>query len=372
VNFAFDEEQEEFRSSLRRFLTERAPLSAVREWVETDRGYDEGVWRQLADQLGLPSLHIPEEYGGAGDTLLEAAVAAEELGRALTPVPWFATATAAETILTFGTEQQKKELLPGIASGEIIATVAASERGRSFTTLAPFETRAQSRGADVSLHGEKVNVIAGHVADVIVVIASTAEGGAGAYVVRADSDGVTRERRQTLDLTRPVATVTLEGATAERLGEGPVERATAQRSVEVARALLACEMVGGTEACLQMSVDYSKDRFQFNRPIGSFQAIKHKCAEMAVGLDAARAAAYYAAFTASEDSSELATAAPLAKAEAAEAFAFAAGWNIQIHGGIGFTWEHDAHLYFRRAKADEVLLGTTSQNRMLLADRVGL
>ena len=143
-------------------------------------------------------------------------------------------------------------------------------------------------------------------------------------------------------------------------------------TMDIGRAMLACEMVGGTERCLEMAVEYAKDRLQFNRPIGSFQGIKHKCAEMAVGLDAARAAAYFAAFMASEGDPELATAGPLAKAEASEAFSFAAGWNIQIHGGIGFTWEHDAHLYYRRAKSDELMLGSVSQNRMLLADRAGI
>ncbi len=373
MDFAFNEEQEEFRSSLRRFLSERAPLEKVRQWVDSDLGYDEAVWGQLSEQLGLPSLHIPEEYGGAGYSLLEAAVAMEELGRALTPVPYFASAAASYAVLLLGTEQQKKELLPGIASGETVGTLALSEPGQRSGSVT---ARAHSKGSDVVLTGTKTAVMAGHRADLLVVAALREGAGSpqdmGLFLVQGDAEGVTRTRVEALDLTRPMATVQLDGAVATPLGDGSGDLAAVGRLLDTGRAMLACEMVGGTEQCLQMSVEYAKDRLQFNRPIGSFQAIKHKCADMAVELDAARSAAYFAAFAAAESSDELAVAAPLAKAQAGDAFSFAASASIQIHGGIGFTWEHDAHLYFRRAQSDALLLGSSKENREALAVRAGL
>ena len=368
--FAFDADQDDFRASLRRFLADKAPLAQVRRASETDLGYDPALWQQMSGQLGLAGLHLPEEHGGSGTGLLEPAIVMEETGRALTSSPYAACLLASLAVLRFGSQEHRDELLPAIAAGELVATLAVAETG-SPAGLAGLQTTALSRGDGVSLSGRKVLVEHGHSADVLVVSATGPDAGpAGArlYVVRADAPGLTRTRTSALDLTRPVAQIDLDATPAVALGDV----ADLAVLVDLWCALLAAEMVGGTEACLDMAVAYAKDRYQFNRPIGSFQAVKHRCAEMLVALDGARAAAQYAVFAADRGSPELATVAPLAKAEAAEAFTGAAGSTIQVLGGIGFTWEQDAHLYFRRAWADAGLLGSPAAQRARLADAIGL
>jgi alkylation response protein AidB-like acyl-CoA dehydrogenase len=370
VFFAFDADQDDFRASLRRFLAERAPLEAVRRAAETDLGYDPALWQQMSTQLGLPGLHLPEEHGGSGTGLLEPAIVMEETGRALTSSPYAACLLASLAVLRFGSQEHQDELLPAIAAGEVVATLATAETG-SPGGLVGLQTTALSRGDEVALTGRKILVEHGHSADVLLVSATGPDGGASGarlYIVRADAPGLTRTRATALDLTRPVAEVELDAAPGVALGE--VADLTAL--VDLWCALLSAEMVGGTAACLDMAVAYAKARYQFNRPIGSFQAVKHRCADMLVALDGARAAAQYAVFAADRGSPELATVAPLAKAEAAEAYTLAAGSTIQVLGGIGFTWEHDAHLYFRRAWADAGLLGGPAAQRARLADALGL
>ena len=368
--FAFDADQDEFRASLRRFLAERAPLHAVRRAAETDLGYDLALWQQMSTQLGLPGLHLPEEHGGSGTGLLEPAIVMEETGRALTSSPYAACLLSSLAVLRFGSQEHQAELLPTIAAGELVATLATAETG-SPAGLVGLQTTALSRGDAVALTGRKILVEHGHTADVLLVSATGPDAGAqGArlYVVRADAPGLTRTRTAALDLTRPVAEVELDATPGVPLGEV----ADLTPLVDLQCALLSAEMVGGAAACLEMAVGYAKDRYQFNRPIGSFQAVKHRCADMLVALDGARAAAQYAVFAADRGSPELATVAPLAKAEAAEAYTLAAGSTIQVLGGIGFTWEHDAHLYFRRAWADAGLLGSPAAQRARLADTLGL
>ena len=290
MNFAFSEEQEELRSAVKRFLQEKSPETEVRRLMETEEGYDPAVWSQMADQLGLQSLITPEEYGGSGFSYVELIVVLEEMGNALLCAPFFSTvALATNALLTCGDEQAKKDLIPGLASGERIGTLAI-----------PEGTPARLVGTD---------------------------GGA--------AEGLTK----TLDL---------------------------------AAVALAAEQVGGAQHCLDSSVDYAKNRIQFGRPIGSFQAIKHKCADMLLEVESAKSAAYYAGWAAAEDSDELPVVASLAKSYCSEAYFHAAAENIQIHGGIGFTWEHDAHLYFKRAKSSELLLGDPAYHRELLAQRIGL
>ena len=368
--FAYDSDQDDFRTSLRRFLTDKAPLAEVRRAGETDAGYDRQLWRQMSEQLGLPGLHLPEEHGGSGTGLIEPSIVMEETGRALTSSPYAATLLASLAVLRFGDGRAQSELLPGIASGELVATLATAELA-SPAGLTGLQTTATSRGDAVALTGSKVLVEHGHTADVLIVSATapdTGPGGARLYVVRGDAEGLTRTRSASLDLTRPFAQVELAATPAVPLGE-PVDLAPL---VDLQCALLSSGMAGGTAACLDMAVAYAKDRHQFNRPIGSFQAVKHRCAEMLVALDGARAAAQYAVFAADEGRDELATVAPLAKAEAAEAYTFAAGWTVQILGGIGFTWEQDAHLYFRRAWSDSGLLGSPGAQRARLADALAL
>ena len=368
--FAYDSDQEEFRTSVRRFLADKAPLSAVRRAGESEAGYDPGLWRQMSEQLGLPGLHLPEEHGGSGTGLLEPAIVMEETGRALTSSPYAAGLLASLAISRFGSPDAQAELLPGIASGELVVTLATTEVG-SPVGLRGLQTTATSRGDAVALSGSKVLVEHGHTADVLLVSATGPDAGptgSRLYVVRGDATGLTRTRSEALDLTRPVARVDLDATPAVALGEA----ADLSPLVDLWCALLAAGAVGGTSACLDMTVAYAKDRHQFNRPIGSFQAVKHRCAEMLVALDGARAAAQYAVFAADQGSPELATVAPLAKAEAAEAYTFAAGWTIQLLGGIGFTWEQDAHLYFRRAWTDSGLLGGPAAQRARLADALQL
>lgn len=372
MDFAYDSDQEELRTTVRRFLADKAPLSAVRTYADTELGYDPALWQQMAAQLGLPGLHLPEEHGGSGTGLLEPAVVLEETGRALDSSPYAATLFASLAVLRLATKDQQAELLPGIAAGETVATLAVAE------TSAPagasgLQTTAHSRGDAVTLSGTKTLVEHGASADVLLVSA-TGDEGTRLYAVQGDAPGVLRSRIDGLDLTRPYATVVLDNAPAVALGDPPAPGETSPLDglVDTVCALLASEMVGGTAAALDMATQYAKDRTQFNRPIGSFQAVKHRLAEMLVGLDGARAAAMYAAMVADADGPELATVGPLAKAEAAEAYTFAAGWNVQIHGGVGFTWEQDAHLFFRRAWTDNALYGTPAAQRARLAERLEL
>ena len=366
MDFSYSPDQEELRATVRRFLADRAPLATVRAASDTELGYDPRVWQQLATQLGLPGLHLPEEHGGSGTGLLEPAVVLEEVGRALDSTPYAAVLAASLAVLHLGSPEQQAALLPGLAAGETVATLALTELASPAGTSG-LQTTAQSRGDAVTLTGTKTLVEHGHSADVLVVSAA-GDDGVRLYVVDGGAAGLTRSRLPALDLTRPVAEVHLDAVPAVPLG--PV--APLDGLVDVLCALAACELVGVTAACLDMSTAYAKDRYQFNRPIGSFQAVKHRLAEMVVALDGARAAAQYAAFAADQGSPELATVAPLAKAEASEAATFTAGWTIQTLGGIGFTWEQDAHLYFRRAWTGSAAYGGPAAKRTRLADRLEL
>ncbi|MFD1815367.1 acyl-CoA dehydrogenase family protein [Rhodococcus gannanensis] len=365
--FAFDEDQEEFRASLRRLLTERAPITRVREIAER-RSHDAETWQLLASNMGVPGLHVAEEFGGGGFSFLETAIVAQELGRALTPVPMIATTGAIEAILRLGTDVQRRELLPALLDGRAIGTLALS--GAKDTLVGSATVRAAGDPAAPLLTGRVEYVPFGHVADLLVVPALVPTGdNVALYVVDAGAAGVTATAQPSLDLTRPLATVDLAGAPARFLG---ADRAAIGRVVNVLRTLLANEALGAAEAALDMAVEYAKQRVQFNRPIGSFQAVKHKCADMAISIDAAQATVMYASMCAGEDNDEFPRIAVMAKAQASECLTFCASQNIQVHGGIGFTWEADPHLYFRRAKAVEPVLGNNAHHTRLLADLVGI
>ena len=364
---AFTEEQEELRRSLRRFLEDKSSSGEVRRLMETDEGYDPAVWQQMAQQLGLQGMAIPEEYGGAGYGLVELMVVFEEMGRALLPAPYFSTvALAANALLLSGDDAAKKELLPGIASGETIATLAVPEASGEWD-FAHVETRA-GKGSDGGwvLDGQKAFVLDGATANLLLV-AAQAPGGPSLFAVQGDASGLTRRSVQTLDMTRKLAEVTLSQTPARLVGSEGGAADVLARTLDLAIVALAAEQVGGAQRCLDMSVEYAKLRVQFGRPIGSFQAIKHKCADMLLEVESARSAAYYAGFAAAEGSDELPQAAKLAKAYCSDAYFHAAADNIQIHGGIGFTWEHDAHLYYRRAKSSELLFGDATEYRERLA-----
>ncbi|HJT37023.1 MAG TPA: acyl-CoA dehydrogenase family protein [Actinomycetota bacterium] len=368
MNFTFSEEQEELRRTIRRFLDDKSPSTEVRRLMETPEGYDEAVWKQMAQELGLQALEIPEEYGGQGFSFVELGIVLEEMGRALLCAPFFSTvAVAANAILNAGTEEQKKALLPGIASGETIATLALGEPDRGWTA-----EDITLEAKDGVLNGVKTYVIDGATANLIVVAAREPGGGISLYTVRGDAEGLSRSTLEALDLTRKLAKLEFSNVEGELLGEKGNAWPALQRTLDHAAVALAAEMCGGAQRCLDMAVQYAKDRVQFGRPIGSFQAIKHKCADMLLEVESAKTATYYALWVAAADDPELPVAAPMAKAYAADAFFKAARDNIQVHGGIGFTWEHDAHLYYRRAKSDELMFGDAPYHRELLAQRLGI
>jgi alkylation response protein AidB-like acyl-CoA dehydrogenase len=376
VNFAFSEEQDQLREAVRKFLESKSPESEVRRLMETTEGYDPAVWKQMANELGLQSLAIPEAYGGQGYTFVELGIVLEEQGRALLCAPYFATVVlAANAILNAGSEDEKAALLPGIAGGETIATLAFTEpNGKWDADGITLEARAD--GSDYILDGTKMFVLDGHTADLIVVVARTAgttgEDGISFFTVAGDAAGLTRTPLATMDQTRKQARLEFSGVKAQPLGTPGSGWAALSTTLDQAAVGLSNEMVGGAQFVLEESVQYAKDRVQFGRPIGSFQAIKHKCADMLLEVESAKSAAYYAAWAAAEGNDEVPVVASLAKAYCSDAYFHAAAENIQIHGGIGFTWEHNAHLYFKRAKSSEILLGDATYHRELLAQRIGI
>ena len=367
MNFAFSEEQEELRTVVRQFLEAKSPESAVREQMETERGYDPEVWAQMAEQLGLQSLIIPEEYGGQGFGYVELTVVLEEMGKYLLCAPYFSTVVlAANTLLHSGDESAKKEYLPGIASGGTIATLAFTEPNGRWD-----ESGIEMTVTDGRLTGTKSFVLDGHTADLILVAARGPQG-VSLYAVPGDAPGLTRTPRATMDQTRKQAKLDFDGVEGRLIGEEGKGWEVLSTVLDLAAVALAAEQVGGAQRCLDMSVEYAKVRVQFGRPIGSFQAIKHKCADMLLEVESAKSAAYYAGWCASEMNDELPAVASLAKAYCSDAYFHAAAENIQIHGGIGFTWEHPAHLYFKRAKSSELLFGDPTYHRELLAQRIGI
>jgi alkylation response protein AidB-like acyl-CoA dehydrogenase len=371
VDFGFSEEQEELRKAVRRFLDDKSPSTEVRRLMETTEGYDPAVWSQMANQLGLQALAIPEKYGGAGFSYVELVVVLEEMGRSLLCAPYFATvALASNALLASDDEGAKAEYLPGIASGETIATLAFTEESGRWD-LEGITMTAAGSGDDWSLEGTKSYVLDGHTASLVLVAARTPNG-VSLFAVPGEAAGLTRTALTTMDQTRKQAKLTFAATPARLVGTEGSAGPVVSKTLDLAAVALAAEQVGGAQRVLDMSVEYAKNRIQFGRPIGSFQAIKHKCADMLLEVESAKSAAYYAGWAAAEDNDELPVTACLAKAYCSEAYFHAAAENIQIHGGIGFTWEHDAHLYFKRAKSSELIFGDPSYHRELLAQRIGI
>jgi alkylation response protein AidB-like acyl-CoA dehydrogenase len=371
IQFAFTDEQEQFRSALRRFLNDKSPTTEVRRLMATPEGYDPQVWRQLSDELALPGIQIPEQYGGAGFGMVELCIVMEELGRSLLCAPYFSTTVlAANAILNAGTEEQKSALLPDLANGSRLATLAITEPNGNWDP-ASIETVARFR-----LDGSKSYVVDGHIADLLVVAArvpsSSGRDGLGLFTVDAKAVGVERHLLDSMDPTRKIARIDFKGAHTTLLGELDDGGKRIQRTMDQAAIALANEMVGGAQALLDSAVSYSKLRVQFGRTIGSFQAIKHKLADMLLEVELAKSAAYYAAQAAAVEDPEWPALASLAKAAASETYLHTAIETIQIHGGIGFTWDNDTHLWFKRAKSSEVFLGQPSYHRELLMQRWGV
>jgi alkylation response protein AidB-like acyl-CoA dehydrogenase len=371
MNFGFSEEQEELRRMVKRFLEEKSPESEVRRLMATNEGYDSAVWDQMAKELALQGLGIPEEFGGQGYGPVELYVVFEEMGAALFCSPYFSTvALAANAVLFVGTDEDKSMYFPGIASGETIATVALTDDA-GLWDLTKTSTTAKASGAGFVLNGVRSYVTDGNTASVIFVPAMT-DTGLSLFAVQGDAPGVERESLATMDQTRKQSRLVFTDAPARLVGVEGEALTGLEMTMQVAAAALAAEQVGGAQRVLNNSVEYAKHRVQFGRPIGSFQAIKHKCADMLLDVESAKSAAYYAAWAAQERNDELPIAASLAKSFCSEAYFHCAAENIQIHGGIGFTWEHHAHLYFKRAKSSELFLGDPAYHRELLAQRLGI
>ncbi|XVQ08934.1 acyl-CoA dehydrogenase family protein [Spirillospora sp. CA-255316] len=366
------EEQNELAASVRAFLADTAPMARVREIAESDEPYDRWVWQRLAGELGLAGLAVPEEHGGSGAGHAEVAVVMEELGAALTPSPYFASAVlAANVLLQAGDEEAAKGLLPGIASGGVVATFAVPVPGEET----PGARAAAGGGHE--LHGVAPHVLDGADADLILVAAVLADeavdgdGPLGLFAVEAGASGVVRTPLTTLDLTRPQARVEFSGAPARRIGSGDAGEPV-RRALDLAAVALAAEQLGGLRRCLDTIVEYAKLRVQFGRFVGSFQGVKHKLADMHCVLEQAESVVRYAAWAADESPEELPVAAATAQSYMGRAYFQVAKDHLLLHGGIGFTWEHDAHLYYKRAKSAQLLLGSPRHHRALLAERLGL
>jgi alkylation response protein AidB-like acyl-CoA dehydrogenase len=370
VNSAYGSEHEELRSTVRRFVGNRSPLAEVRRVVDTPGGYDARAWSQMTGQLGLAGLAIPACYGGVGFGWVEFAIAMQELGAGLVPSPLFASvALAASALLASDDETAKKEFLPGIADGATRAALATVEADGDWDPDA-VHSRASVSSEGFLLSGEKHYVVDGAVADLILVSART-DVGLSLFALDANAPGLRRVEVPSLDQTRSLARLEFHATSARLVGNDGAARPVLERAYDVAAVALAAEQAGAAERCLELTVRYAKERSQFGRPIGSFQAIKHRCADLLVEVESAKAVADFAALAAAQDPAALPAAASVAKAVCSDAFVRVATFAVQVHGGIGFTWEHDAHLYLKRAKSAELFLGDAARHREQLLCRLG-
>lgn len=376
MDFGFSEEQDLLRQSARDFLVNKCPMTLVRRMMEDDSGHAEDLWREMA-QLGWQGLILPEEYGGAGLDFVDLIVVLEEMGRVVLPGPFLSTAVyGAVALLEAGTDEQKEAYLPKIATGELLVTVASMEPNGRWDADG-IEATASEDASGYRLDGVKLFVPDGHVADLLLVAArtpgSTQTDGISLFCVGKGAPGVTVTPLQSMDQTRRIAEVKLEAVQVDasaRLGELGGGWRTLERLADRGKVALCAEMCGGAQQVLDMSVEYAKVREQFGKPIGAFQAIQHKCADMMVQVESAKSATYYAAWAVANDTEDAPLAAAMAKAYCSDAYRVVAGEGIQIHGGIGFTWEHDMHIYFKRAKSSEVSFGDATWNRELVAQQV--
>ena len=376
MHLEFTAEQDELRDGVRAMLGRECPISLVREVVEKGTTPD-ALWSQMIE-LGWPALTVPESAGGLGMGAVELAVVVEELGRVLAPGPYLPTVTQfAPVVAEAGSLEQQERFLSGVAAGELTGSLALVEESGSVD-VGRVAATATPDGAGFALHGTKETVVDAPTADEIAVIArtpdTTGDDGVGAFIVsRAD---LRVEPIEALDASRPLARVVLDGVRVDgdrALGKpGPATAVAVRRAVEVATTALAVETVGAAQAIFDITLAYAKQREQFGSPIGSFQAIKHKFADMLVALERARATSYFAALTIAEDDDRRALATSTAKAAAGDCAALLAKEGIQIHGGIGYTWEHDMHLYVRRVKSSSLLFGNAAQHRARVADLIGL
>ena len=366
------EEHSELRATLRRFFETRSSEAAVRKAIDSESGYDTELWRQMADQMGLQGLGLPENYGGSGFGVHETTIVFEELGRTLVPSPFFPTiALAAELLMAVGDEEAGGRYLPEIAAGNLLATVALAEPDGSWDCRGNSDLVATELDGQWRLTGEKVTVLHADVAGLILAVA-VEDGSASVYAVDPAADGVNIVALSALDLTRRQSKVRFESAPATLVGRHGESADAVGAMLDRAAVALAAEQAGAAGHLMELSVDYAKVRHQFGKAIGSFQAIKHKLADMAFDVERMDSIVRHAATAAATGSPELPVIAATAKVFCSEAFFRIAAETIQVHGGIGFTWEHQAHLYFRRAKSSEYLLGSPVAHREALLERLGV
>jgi alkylation response protein AidB-like acyl-CoA dehydrogenase len=368
-----------FRDSARGFLADTATTADVRRWMATELGYDRDVWQRVAEELGWPAVPMAEDFGGLGLGLGETALLMEEMGAALFCSPFFATVCLAGTAIAVGgSETQKGEWLPAIAGGELTATLALTEKTGRIDSDAIL-TEAKADGDSYILNGAKRFVVDGHSADLLIIAARTpgtvGANGVSLFAIGGDTEGVARQAVPTLDQTRRQADIQLADVRVSRdalLGEFGDGWSVLSRTLDIGITALAAEQAGGMRRVLQLTVDYLQERVQFGRQIGSFQAIKHRCADMMVKVESALAAANCAAQAADAGDADFPMLAAMAKAYCSDAYFACAGDSIQLHGGVGFTWEYDPHLFFKRARASAAMLGTADYHRERIAVGLGL
>jgi acyl-CoA dehydrogenase len=362
MNFDFSDDQKLLQQTARDFLTEHAPLSTCRAVLESDQAYAASLWKGAAE-MGWQGAVIPEQYGGAGFGHLELAMIAYEVGRSLAPIPFGPSVyVATEALLCFGSDAQKNSWLPKLASGDAIGTFALAEK--------PGQNSVESIQASVEqgkLSGTKLPVLDGEIADLAIVAAR--EGGAlGLYVVDLSQGGVTRSGLGSFDPSRPQAKIVFDGAACERLGNA--DAAAVSHLLDRAAVLTAFEQVGAAERAFEITRDFILGRFAFGKPIGAFQAIKHRMADLWCEIELARSNAYYAAWALANEDPELSVAACVARIQASQAFEKVTVEMIEFHGGVGYTWEYDCHLFYRRAKLLSASIGTPKYWKNLLIDRL--
>ncbi|MFK8047655.1 MAG: acyl-CoA dehydrogenase family protein [Halioglobus sp.] len=360
MNFEFSEEQLFIREQANNFLAQESTSETVRKILDTDALYDRELWKKIVE-LGWTATNIPEEYGGLGLGFLELCVIAEELGRSLAPVPFSSSVyLATQALLMWGSEEQKQSYLPKLASGDLIGTLAMGE------SLGPLNIEACV--IDGKLSGTKIPVPDGDIADFAVVAARGDKGDCQLFLIDLGDSQVQIESLGSIDPSRSLAKITFDGATAKRMGSA--EQHDLSDLLDKAAVLYAYEQIGGGQAAMDLGMSYTKQRYAFGRPIASFQAIKHKFADMFVALELARSNAYYGAWALSSDAPDLPLAAATARVSASDAYYLISKENIQAHGGMGFTWEFDCHLYYRRAQLLSSIIGAQPQWKDAIATRL--
>ena len=374
MDFAFSDEQESLRETVRSFLRRHVGAGGVRAAVDEGHHHDPEVWRRMGSELGLHGIHLSEQLGGQGWGYLELAVVCEELGAALAPSPYFASTVLAGTLLAAAAPSGLDESIAEVGSGGSVATVAIAEPGHGWDLERIATEAAPSPSSDVVLlHGTKVAVPYGLVADLILVVAKDSVAGLVVALVESDAEGLSGAWAEGLDLIEPKASLTFSGTPARVVASGAAAEAALGRLHDLGNVMLACEMVGGARACLDGAVAYAGQRRQFERPIAAFQAIKHLCVDMLVEVELATAASHFAAWTLDgDDGLERTRTSSMAKVMASEAYLFVADAALHVYGGIGFTWEHDAHLHLRRARSRATVLGTLRSQREAFLRASGL